>query len=88
MPYHAAVNFCQALGKSLVSVTDGCTAEELAATDDYHCGSCSGWVHTTGKDYWTSTKINGCNSYYVQSSSSGRLGSGVWNHEGGSALCR
>ena len=92
MSYHAAENFCDALGKSLAPVTDGCTAEELAAVkaNGYYgnyWGSCSGWAHTTGKDYWTATKLSGCGSYYVQSSRSGAVGADYWsgrNH----ALCR
>ena len=80
MPYHAAENFCDALGKKLAPVTDGCTAEELAATDDYHSGSCSGWAHTTGERYWTSTKISGCASYSVSSTSSGSIWAYGWTH--------
>ncbi len=88
MSYHAAENFCEALGKTLAPVTDGCTAEELAATDDHHYGSCSGWAHTTGESYWTSTKISGCASYYVRSSSSGSVGSSNWTAATHRALCR
>ena len=93
MPYHAAENFCQALGKSksLAPVTDGCTTEELAAVkaNDYW-GSCTGWAHTTGNWYWTATKLSGCSSYYVQNSSSGAVGSPYWGSVTytGRALCR
>ena len=87
MLYHAAENFCDALGKRLAPVTDGCTAEELAAVKANGSGSCSGWVHTTGKRYWTATKLSGCASYYVGSSSSGAVGSVGWNG-GHTALCR
>ena len=88
MSYHAAENFCDALGKSLAPVTDGCTSEELAAVkaNNYY-GSCTGWAHTTGNYYWTSTKISGCHSYYVSSSSSGAVGS-VHPFVGYLALCR
>ena len=95
MGYHAAENFCDALGKSLAPVTDGCTAEELAAAqaNGYYgggfTGSCTGWAQTTGKWYWTSTKISGCHSYSVSISRSGAVGSRGWNY--GSrifALCR
>ena len=91
MSYHAAENFCDALGKKLAPVTDGCTAEELAAgkANNYY-GSCSGWAHTTGKWYWTATKLNGCASYNVRSSSSGVVWSSAWRDgpSGGYALCR
>ena len=89
MPYHAAENFCDALGKKLAPVTDGCTSEELAAVkaNNYY-GSCTGWAHTTGKYYWTATKSSGCNSYYITSSSSGAVGSGGWNLGNYYALCR
>ncbi len=88
MSYHAAENFCDALGKRLAPVTDGCTAEELATVkaNNYY-GSCSGWAHTTGKHYWTATKLSGCSSYYVWNSSSGAVESGSW-HLAGYALCR
>ncbi len=93
MSYHAAENFCDALGnalgKKLAPVTDGCTADELAAVKaNGYYGSCNGWVHTTGYNYWTATKLNGCVSYYVDSSSSGVVGSGGWNAANGVALCR
>ena len=90
MPYHAAVNFCQALGKRLAPVTDGCTSEELAAgkASYFYSGSCPGWAHTTNKWYWTSTKISGCSSYRVYSSSSGAVGSAPWCNHAGYALCR
>ena len=83
MSYHAAENFCDALGKSLAPVTDGCTAEELAAVkaNNYHgsyYGSCSRWAHTTGKAYWTATKLSGCASYYVSDSRSGAVRSHSW----------
>ena len=79
MSYHAAENFCDALGKKLAPVTDGCTSEELAAVkaNDYW-GSCTGWAHTTVNWYWTATKLSGCSSYYVSSSSSGAVGSSGW----------
>ncbi len=88
MSYHAAENFCDALGKKLAPVTDGCTSEELAAVkaNNYY-GSCTGWAHTTGRYYWTSTKISGCHSYYVSNSSSGAVGS-VHPFVGYHALCR
>ena len=88
LSYHAAENFCDALGKSLAPVTDGCTAEELAAVKaNNYSGSCSGWAHTTGKDYWTATKLSGCGSYYVSISRSGAVGSLLWGG-GFNALCR
>ena len=88
MPYHAAENFCDALGKRLAPVTDGCTAEELAAAKaNGYYGSCSGWAHTTGKHYWTATKLSGCNSYHVRSSSSGAVEFANW-HLASYALCR
>ena len=88
MPYHAAVNFCDALGKTLAPVTDGCTAEELAAVKaNNYSGSCSGWVHTTGKHYWTSTKISGCGSYFIAHDSSGAVESILWPSES-RTLCR
>ncbi len=87
MLYHAAENFCDALGKRLAPVTDGCTAEELAAVKANGSGSCSGWAQTTGERYWTATKLSGCASYYVWSSSSGAVGSVGWNG-GNYALCR
>ena len=90
MPYHAAENFCDALGKKLAPVTDGCTAEELVAVKaNYYSGSCTGWAGTTNNYYWTATKLSGCSSYYVSSSSSGAVGSDFWTHGNGSlALCR
>ena len=89
MSYHAAENFCDALGKKLAPVTDGCTAEELAAVKaNNYRGSCTGWAHTTGKWYWTATKLSGCASYDIDSSSSGAVGSGSWLYYSGSALCR
>ena len=89
MSYHAAENFCQALGKSLAPVTDGCTAEELVAVEaNRYSGSCTGWAQATGKRYWTSTKISGCASYRVQNSSSDWVYSGSWPYGTGSALCR
>ena len=89
MSYHAAENFCDALGKKLAPVTDGCTAEELAAVKaNSYSGSCSGWAHTTGKAYWTATKISGCSSYYVKSSSLGAVESFVWGSDYFCALCR
>ena len=91
LSYHAAENFCQALGKSksLAPVTDGCTAEELAAVKaNSYWGNCSGWAHTTGKWYWTSTKISGCSSYYVSSRSSAKVGSLSWGNHSANALCR
>ena len=88
MSYHAAENFCDALGKRLAPVTDGCTAEELAAVKaNSYSGSCSGWVHTIGKYYWTRTKLSGCGSYYVESSRSGKVGSNPWINVN-DALCR
>ena len=86
MGYHAAENFCDALGKKLAPVTDGCTAEELAAVKAY--GSCTGWVLTTGKWYWTRTKLSGCGSYYIASDSSGAVGSDGWGYGVKGALCR
>ena len=88
LSYHAAENFCDALGKRLAPVTDGCTAEELVATNVHHNSSCSGWAHTTGKDYWTSTKLSGCTSYHVNRSSSGVVVSRVWKDDINYALCR
>ena len=90
MSYHAAENFCDALGKKLAPVTDGCTAEELAAAKaNAYSGSCSGWAHTTGKSYWTRTKISGCASYDVSSSSSGWVGANYWIYDYNRlALCR
>ena len=93
MSYHAAENFCDALGKKLAPVTDGCTAEELAAVkaNDYYgnyYGSCTGWAQTTGHEYWTATKINGCTSYYVESSRSGAVGACNWGMYYHTALCR
>ena len=90
MGYHAAENFCDALGKKLAPVTDGCTSEELAAVKaNGYYGSCTGWAHTTGKYYWTRTKFSGCRSYYITSDSSGRVGSVNWsNYFSGNALCR
>ena len=87
MSYHAAENFCQALGKSLAPLTDGCTADELAAVKANGSGSCSGWARTTGKYYWTRTKLSGCGSYYITSDSSGAVGSRDWGYNG-YALCR
>ena len=88
MSYHAAVNFCQALGKRLAPVTDGCTAEELAAVKaSYYHGSCSGWLNSgLSNVYWTTTKLSGCASYYVYPRS-GAVGSLGWNG-GNYALCR
>ncbi len=92
MSYHAAENFCDALGKSLAPVTDGCTAEELAAAQaNGYYGSCTGWAHRTYKRYWTSTKIRGCASYYVESIRSGAVRALVWDNPGTAtyrALCR
>ena len=89
MPYHAAENFCDALGKRLAPVTDGCTAEELATAqaNDYY-GDCTGWAHTTNKWYWTATKTSGCSSYHVRSSSSGAVEYWGWGHHSAHALCR
>ena len=88
MSYHAAENFCDALGKKLAPLTDGCTAEELAAVKaNNYWGNCSGWAHTTGKHYWTATKLSGCSSYRVSSHSSGWVGSYNWTGDSG-ALCR
>ena len=79
MSYHAAENFCDALGKTLAPVTDGCTAEELAAVKaNNYWGSCTGWARTTGEIYWTATKLHGCASYYVYPRDSGSVGSGSW----------
>ncbi len=86
--YHAAENFCQALGKKLAPVTDGCTAEELVATNVHHNSSCSGWAHTTGYNYWTATKLSGCASYYVSDSRSGAVWSDGWYYYSHYALCR
>ena len=81
MEYHAAENFCDALGKKLAPVTDGCTTEELAAVKaNNYRGSCTGWAHTTGTWYWTATKVDGCSSYYVESNSSGAVGPLIWNY--------
>ena len=92
MPYHAAENFCQALGKSLAPVTDGCTAEELTVVEaNRYSGSCSGWAGTTNNYYWTATKLSGCSSYYISGSSSDAswLRSCGWNGQTpGFALCR
>ena len=94
LSYHAAENFCEALGKTLALVTDGCTAEELAtvkATNYYgggFTGSCTGWAHTTGYNYWTATKLSGCTSYYVSSRSSGAAGALEWLYSTYFALCR
>ena len=89
MSYHAAENFCDALGKKLAPVTDGCTSEELAAVkaNNYY-GSCTGWAHTTGRYYWTSTKISGCHSYVIRYSSSGPVWSSGWHSDNDYALCR
>ena len=89
--YHAAENFCDALGKTLAPVTDGCTAEELAAVKaNSYWGNCSGWAHTTGNLYWTATKSSGCNSYNINYHSSGVVGSHVWGTDDYYcvALCR
>ncbi len=94
IPYHAAENFCEALGKTLAPVTDGCTAEELATVkaNNYYgggfTGSCTGWAHTTGNEYWTATKLSGCTSYYVSSHSSGAAGALEWLYSTYFALCR
>ena len=88
MSYHAAENFCDALGKKLAPVTDGCTSEELATIENYASRSCTGWAHTTGKYYWTATKLSGCTSYYVDSSSSGAAGASRWYDFYHYALCR
>ncbi len=93
MSYHAAENFCDALGKRLAPVTDGCTAEELAAAKaNSYSGSCSGWAQTTDERYryyWTSTKISGCASYCVERSSSGAVGSIYSSYVyDNAALCR
>ncbi len=88
--YHAAENFCDALGKTLAPVTDGCTAEELAAVKaNSYWGNCSGWAHTTDNGYWTATKISGCASYEISSSSSGWVGANYWIYDYNLlALCR
>ncbi len=89
MSYHAAENFCDALGKKLAPVTDGCTAEELAAAQaNGYYGSCSGWTQTTNKWYWTATKLSGCSSYYITSDSSDEVGSYPWGSVVSYALCR
>ncbi len=89
LSYHAAENFCDALGKKLAPVTDGCTSEELAAVKaNGYYGSCTGWAHTTGKYYWTRTKLSGCGSYYVSSRSSGSVGADGWGIYYHTALCR
>ena len=88
--YHAAENFCDALGKKLAPVTDGCTAEELAAAQaNGYYGSCSGWTQTTGERYWTATKLSGCASYVIRYSSSGAVGANYWIYDSNLlALCR
>ena len=90
MSYHAAENFCQALGKSLVTLQENCTAEELATIKaNNYSGNCVGWTHTTGHEYWTSTKLSGCSSYYIRGNSSGGVLSYGWFYGGYYyALCR
>ena len=91
MSYHAAENFCKALGKSLVPLDENCAADELAAIKVNGSGTCSGWAHATSKWYWTSTKSGGCSSYYIGSNSSGTVYSGGWNYGAFTshyALCR
>ena len=96
MSYHASENFCRALGKSLVTLEENCTAEELATikANGYYNGNCTGWVASSGNYgiYWTSTKVDGCTSHYVSPRSSlYNVGGGVcWDFTNNVnyALCR
>ena len=97
MSYHAAVNFCKALKKNLVTLEENCTVGELAELKTNGYVRCSGWKKTDGNifyRYWTNTKRGGCHSYDITPhgvfSSFGSVGSHNWNNtgRGDHALCR